>query len=82
MDFLQIERSDVEWIGLAPDRYRWRPLVNAVMKLRFHKMLGDYRVAAQLCVASGVVFSSTELYIYICVCVCMKLKKCSNVGLH
>jgi hypothetical protein len=24
----------VDWIGLAPDRGRWRALVNAVMNLR------------------------------------------------
>jgi hypothetical protein len=24
----------VDWIGLAQDRYRWRALVNSVMKLR------------------------------------------------
>jgi hypothetical protein len=33
MDLLQIGRSVVDWIGLAQDRYRWRALVNAVMKL-------------------------------------------------
>jgi hypothetical protein len=37
-----------------------RALVNSVMNLRCHKMLGNYRVAAQL-VASRVVLSSTEL---------------------
>jgi hypothetical protein len=26
--------SVVDWIGLAQDRYRWRALVNTVMKLR------------------------------------------------
>jgi hypothetical protein len=48
----------VDWTGLAQDRYGRRALVNAVM--RFNKMLGNYRVAAQL-VASRVVLSSTEL---------------------
>jgi hypothetical protein len=32
MDVLEIGLS--VWIGLAPDRYRWRALVNAVMNLR------------------------------------------------
>jgi hypothetical protein len=36
----------LEWIGLAQDRYRWRALVNAVMKLRVLYALGNYRVAA------------------------------------
>jgi hypothetical protein len=57
MDLLEIGVSVVDWIGLAQDRYRWRALVNSVMNLGFHKMLGNYRVAAQL-VASRVVLSS------------------------
>jgi hypothetical protein len=57
MDLSEIALSVMDWIGLAQDRYRWRALVNTVMNL---KMLGNYRVAAQL-VASGVVLSSTEL---------------------
>jgi hypothetical protein len=32
-DILEIELSVVDWIGLAQDRYRWRALVNSVMKL-------------------------------------------------
>jgi hypothetical protein len=31
--------SEVDWIGLAQDRYRWRALVNSVMNLQFRKML-------------------------------------------
>jgi hypothetical protein len=34
MDLLQIGLGDVDWIGLAQDRYRWRALVNSVMNLR------------------------------------------------
>jgi hypothetical protein len=34
MDLLEIGLGVVDWIGLAQDRYRWRPLVNAVMNLR------------------------------------------------
>jgi hypothetical protein len=33
IDLLEIGLSVVDWIGLAQDRYRWRTLVNAVMKL-------------------------------------------------
>jgi hypothetical protein len=32
MDLLEIGLGDVDWIGLAQDRYRWRALVDAVMK--------------------------------------------------
>jgi hypothetical protein len=31
MDLLEIGVNVVDWIGLAQDRYRWRPPVNAVM---------------------------------------------------
>jgi hypothetical protein len=34
MDLLEIGLGDVDWIGLAQDRYRWRALVNTVMNLR------------------------------------------------
>jgi hypothetical protein len=34
MDLLETGVSVVDWTGLAQDRYRWRALVNSVMKLR------------------------------------------------
>jgi hypothetical protein len=34
MDLLEIGLSVVDWIGLAQDKYRWRAVVNSVMKLR------------------------------------------------
>jgi hypothetical protein len=34
MDLLEIRLSDMDWIGVAQDRYRWRALVNSVMNLR------------------------------------------------
>jgi hypothetical protein len=34
MDLLEKGLGDVDWIGLAQDRYRWRDPVNAVMNLR------------------------------------------------
>jgi hypothetical protein len=34
MDLLEIGWGDVNWIGLAQDRERWKALVNAVMNLR------------------------------------------------
>jgi hypothetical protein len=48
----EVEWGDVNWIGLAKDRNRWRAVVNAV----------NYRVATQL-LASRVVLSSVELVI-------------------
>jgi hypothetical protein len=34
MGLIEIGFSAVDWIGLAQDRYRWRAVVNSVMKLR------------------------------------------------
>jgi hypothetical protein len=39
---------DVNWIGLAEDRDRWRALANSVFNLRVHKLLGNYSVSKQL----------------------------------
>jgi hypothetical protein len=43
--------SGVDGIGLAQDRNRWRVLMNSVMHLGFHKMLGK--------VSSGLSSSAT-----------------------
>jgi hypothetical protein len=34
MDFVEIGLDELDWIGLAQDRYRWRALVNPVMNIR------------------------------------------------
>jgi hypothetical protein len=34
MDLGEVRWSDVDWIGLAQDRNRWRALVNSVLNLR------------------------------------------------
>jgi hypothetical protein len=34
MDLLELGWGDVDWIGLAQDRDRWRALVNSVLNLR------------------------------------------------
>jgi hypothetical protein len=41
MDLEEVGWGDVDWIGLAKDRNRWRALVNAVMNLRVRKNVGE-----------------------------------------
>jgi hypothetical protein len=60
IDLGEIRCGGVDWIGLAQDIDECKALVSLVMNLRFHKMLGNYRVASHL-VASRVVLSSLEL---------------------
>jgi hypothetical protein len=55
-----MDLGHIGWDGLAQDRDRWGALVNSVMNLWVHKMLGSSLVAAQM-VASRVVHSSTVL---------------------
>jgi hypothetical protein len=45
MDLVEVEWGDMDWIGLAQDRERWRALANSALNLRVHKMLGNYRVS-------------------------------------
>jgi hypothetical protein len=40
MDFLEVGWGDMDWIGLAQDRDRWRALVDAVMNLRVPQNAG------------------------------------------
>jgi hypothetical protein len=60
MDLGEIAFRGADWICLAQDRDKWRALVNVVMNLQFHKMLGGSKVAAKQ-VASRVIFLSIEL---------------------
>jgi hypothetical protein len=41
MDLREIEWGGMDWIDLVQDRDQWRALVNTIMNLRFHKMLGN-----------------------------------------
>jgi hypothetical protein len=34
MDLVEVGWSDVDWVGLAQNRHRWRALVNSVLNLR------------------------------------------------
>jgi hypothetical protein len=34
MDLVEVGWGDVDWIGLAQDRVRWRALVNSVLNFR------------------------------------------------
>jgi hypothetical protein len=41
MDLLEAGWGDVDWIGLAQDKIRWRALMNSVRNFGFHKMLAN-----------------------------------------
>jgi hypothetical protein len=55
MDLGEVGWGGGDWIGLAQDRDMQKALVNAVMNLRSHKMLGNYRAASQLVASRAVV---------------------------
>jgi hypothetical protein len=40
MDLVEVGWGDVDWIGLAKDRNRWRVLVNSVLNLRIPQDAG------------------------------------------
>jgi hypothetical protein len=40
MEFVEVAWGDVNWIGLAQDRDRWRALVNSVLNLRVPLIAG------------------------------------------
>jgi hypothetical protein len=41
MDLVEVGWSDMDWIGLAQDRGRWRALVNWVLNLRVPQNAGE-----------------------------------------
>jgi hypothetical protein len=57
MDLVEVRWDDVDWIGLAKDRNRWRALVNSVLNPRVPWNAGKLSSGLTL-VASRVVFSS------------------------
>jgi hypothetical protein len=60
MELREIGWDGMDWIDLAQDRDQWKALVNMVMNLRVHKMLGNSSVAERLA-ASQEGLSSMEL---------------------
>jgi hypothetical protein len=40
MNLGEVEWDDMDWIGLAKDRNRWRALVNSVLNLRVPRNAG------------------------------------------
>jgi hypothetical protein len=57
MDLGEVDWGDVDWIGLAQDRNRWRALVNSILNLRVPRNAGKLSSGLAI-VASRVVFSS------------------------
>jgi hypothetical protein len=56
----EVEWDDVDWIGLAQDKNRWRALVNSVLNLWVPQ--NAWKLSSVLITgASQVMFSSIEL---------------------
>jgi hypothetical protein len=79
MDLGEVGWGDVDWIGLAQDRNRWRALVNSVLNLRVPWNAGKlssgltsdgFSSSAQLHRVSHSVSQSVHLTILLC---CMQL---------
>jgi hypothetical protein len=45
VDLGEVGQGDVDRIGLAKDKNRWKALVNSVLNIGFHEMLENYRMA-------------------------------------
>jgi hypothetical protein len=45
IDLREMGRSGMGWINMAHETYKWRALMDMVMNIRFHEMLGNSRVA-------------------------------------
>jgi hypothetical protein len=54
----EVEWGDVDWIGLAKDRNRWRALVNSVLNLGISRNAG--KLSSGL--TSSGLFSSVQLH--------------------
>jgi hypothetical protein len=48
MDVREIRWGSMDWIDRSHDRDQWSALMNIVMNLGFHKMLGSSWVAVQI----------------------------------
>jgi hypothetical protein len=59
MDLGEVGWGDVDWIGLAKDRNRWRALVNSVLNLRVQ--LNAEKLSSGL--TSSGLSSSVQLHI-------------------
>jgi hypothetical protein len=59
MDLGEVGWGDVDWIGLAKDRNRWRALLNSVLNLRVPSNVG--KLSSGL--ASSGLSSSAQLHI-------------------
>jgi hypothetical protein len=58
MDLVEVGWSNVDWIGLAQDRERWRALVNSVLNLQVPSNAGKVTGA----LTTGGLSSSAQLH--------------------
>jgi hypothetical protein len=60
-DLVEVGWGDVDWIGLARDRDRWRALVNLILNLRVSQNAGKPSSVQKQLGISRVVLSCMEL---------------------
>jgi hypothetical protein len=64
-DLVEVGWCDVDWIGLAQDRDRWRALVNSVLNLRIPKNAGKLSSGVTTRDLSSSAQLHVVIYIYI-----------------
>jgi hypothetical protein len=58
MDLVEVRWGDVDWLGLAQDRDRWRALVDSVLNLLFPRNAGKLSSVQ----TTGDLSSSAQVY--------------------
>jgi hypothetical protein len=74
--------GDVEWIGLAQERNRWRVLANSVMNLRVPHNAGTLSSVLTICGLSSSAWLHRVSYERIRLMDRNEIGRCNTVGLH
>jgi hypothetical protein len=72
MDLIEVGWGDVDWIGLAEDRDRWRALVNSVLNFGFHRQTHTRSFDTTL-TAKKTTGPKIPLLLNLCVCIPLRV---------